>query len=69
VRKQLEKIKQARSSLERVRQKLLQPTVQALESGAGDVARAVECLQRVESSLATGGRHGPSAERAVRAEI
>ena len=69
MQRQLEKLKQARSSLEKVRQKLLQPTLQSLESGAADVARAVECLQRVESGLKSGGRNRVGAERAMRAEI
>ena len=65
---ELERIRQARGSVERVRQKLLQPTVQALESSAADVTRVVECLQQVETRLKSGGcRRG--AERAIRAEI
>ncbi len=66
---ELEKIGQARSSLEKVRQKLLQPSVQALESGAADVARAVECLQRVESCLKMGGPQRGRAGRAIRGQI
>lgn len=66
---ELEKIRQARSSLEKVRQKLLQPTVPALESGAADVDLAVECLQRVESCLKLGGRHSAGVGRAIRGEI
>ena len=65
---ELEKIRQARGSLEKVRQKLLQPTPQALESGAADVARAVECLRRVETSLHSGGRRRAGG-RAILAEI
>ncbi|HYL76994.1 MAG TPA: hypothetical protein VEU96_22455 [Bryobacteraceae bacterium] len=66
---ELEKIRQARGSLENVRQKLLQPSVQALECAAADVARAVECLQRVESCLKLGGRRRGGAEQAIRAQI
>jgi hypothetical protein len=69
VQLELEKIRQARGSLEKVRQKLLQPTVPSMESGAADVARAVECLQRVEACLKLGGPQRGSAGRAIRTEI
>jgi len=69
VQLELEKIGQARGNLEKVRQKLLQPTAQALESGASDVARAVQCLQRVESCLTLGGPQRGGAGQAIRAEI
>jgi hypothetical protein len=69
VQEQLERVRQARGSLAKVRAKLLRPSVEAMESCAGDVAKAVEHLQRVEAGLKSSSRRPLMAERAVRTEI
>jgi len=60
---------QARRSLEKVRIKLLRPTVEALDSSAGDLMAAVDSLQRLELDLASGGRHSAGSERPLELEI
>jgi len=44
--------------LEKVRIRLLRPTVEALDRGAADLSAAVECLRQLETSLTQAGRVG-----------
>jgi hypothetical protein len=60
---------QARRSLERVRVKLLRPTVESLDSSAGDLMAAVNSLRRLELDLASRGWRGPGSERPLELEI
>ncbi len=48
---EVERIRQARCILERIRGRLLQPTFQALDSSAADLNLAVECLGQLDVSL------------------
>ena len=69
MQEQLERVRQARRSLAKVRAKLLRPSVEAVESSAADVAKAVEHLQCVELALKSSSRRPLMAERGVRTEI
>ena len=53
---ELEQARQARRILEKVRTRLLRPTVEALDRGAADLSAAARCLQRLETCLTHGGR-------------
>ena len=64
--RQLERIRQARESLERVREKLLSPSAEALEAGALEVARAVDLLQGIAESDEDGKL---GVRQALRAEL
>jgi hypothetical protein len=55
VKAELEQARQARRILEKVRIRLLRPTVEALDHGAADLSAAVHCLQQLETSLTHGG--------------
>lgn len=48
---ELDSIRKARRSLDKLRTKLTRPTLESLDSGASDVLLAVECLQTLESRL------------------
>jgi hypothetical protein len=48
---EIERVRQARCILERMRGRLLRPTFQALDLSATDLKLAVECLQRLDVSL------------------
>jgi hypothetical protein len=48
---EVERVRQARCILERMRGRLLRPSLQALDSSAADLKLAVECLQRLDVSL------------------
>ena len=54
----LDQARRARHILEKVRVRLLHPTVEALNAGAEDLRLAVACLQQLETSLAKGERQG-----------
>ncbi|HEY6393425.1 MAG TPA: hypothetical protein VIX89_19235 [Bryobacteraceae bacterium] len=60
---------QARRSLEKVRIKLLRPTVEALDSSAGDLMTAVDSLRRLEMDLASDGWRGAGSERPLELQI
>ncbi len=60
---------QARRSLEKVRIKLLRPTVRNLDSSASDLMTAVDSLQRLELDLTSRGWRGAGSERALEFEI
>jgi len=64
---QLEGIRQARQSVERVREKLLNPSAEALEYGEAEAARAVEFLQGMEQSAREEGKLG--VRQSIRAEL
>jgi hypothetical protein len=49
--REVERVRQARCILERMRGRLLQPTFQALDSSAADLNLAVECLRQLDISL------------------
>lgn len=63
----LERIRQARESMHRVRIQLLHPTPEALERGAVDLARAVEVLNGLDSASSEMDQLG--VKQAVRAEL
>jgi hypothetical protein len=48
---EVERVRQARCILERVRGRLLRPSFQALDSSAADLNLAVECLRKLDVSL------------------
>ena len=54
--KWVDKAKQARRSLEKVRLKLLSPTIQAMDGSASELGVAVECLQKLEANFCSGQR-------------
>ena len=60
---------QARRSLEKVRRKLLRPTVKSLEGSASDLMAAVESLRQLEFNMTSRDRGGPGSERALAVEI
>lgn len=66
---QLEQVSQARISLQKVRSKLLRPSAAALDSGAGELTVALECMQRLEPMLAARDRSGVGAEQTLRLEM
>jgi hypothetical protein len=66
---ELDRARQARRSLQKVRLKLLSPTIRALDSSASDLGVAVECLQKLESGLATGQRRAPEWRRSLELEM
>jgi hypothetical protein len=47
---EVERVRQARCILERMRGRLLRPTFQALDSSAADLSQAVECLRQLDVS-------------------
>jgi len=69
VQEQLERVRQARRSLAKVRTRLLRPSIEAVERSAAEVARAVEHLQTVESGLKSRSHQPLSEGRAVRTEL
>jgi hypothetical protein len=68
VKAELEQARQARRILEKVRRRLLRPTVEALDCGAVDLSIAAQCLQRLEISLAQGERRA-AVRQALELEI
>ena len=52
-------VRQARCILERIHGRLLQPTFASLDSSAGDLKRAVECLQQLDVRLKSPVWQGP----------
>jgi hypothetical protein len=56
---EVERIRQARCILERIRGRLLQPTCASLGSSAADLKRAVECLQQLDVRLKSPIWQGP----------
>lgn len=66
---ELDKAKQARRSLEKVRLKLLSPTIQAMDSSTSDLGVAVECLKTLEVGFASGRRLTPEWRRLLEQEM
>lgn len=50
----MDKVRQARRSLDKVRLKLVAPTIQAMDSSTSDLGVAVECLKTLEVGFASG---------------
>lgn len=48
---EVERVRQARCILERMRGRLLRPSLQALDASSADLNLAVECLRRLDVSL------------------
>jgi hypothetical protein len=55
---EVERVRQARCILERMRGRLLRPGFQALEASAADLNLAVECLRQLDVSLKSPIWHG-----------
>ena len=66
---ELESVMQARRSLERVRIKLLRPTVETLDSSTWDLMAAVDSLRRLESDLSAPAWRTAGSEHALELEI
>jgi hypothetical protein len=66
---ELDRVKQARHSVERVRLGLLRPSVEAFDSAAADLTAAVECLGWLGSNPPLRARRGDGSERTLQAEI
>jgi len=67
--KWVDKAKQARRSLEKVRQKLLSPSIQAMDGSASELGVAVECLKQLEASFCSGQRLAPPGRRLLELEM
>jgi hypothetical protein len=66
---ELDKAKQARRSLEKVRLKLLSPTLQAMDSSASELGLAVDCLKTLEVGFISGRRLTPEWRRLLELEM
>ena len=66
---ELDKAKQARRSLEKVRLKLLTPSIQALDGSTSELGLAVECLKTLEVGFAAGRRLTPEWRRLLEVEM
>jgi hypothetical protein len=69
VNAELKSVMQARRSLEKVRVKLLRPTVKSLDSSASDLMTAVDSLRRLELDLSSRDWRGGGSERALEIEV
>jgi hypothetical protein len=69
VNAELKSVMQARRSLEKVRIKLLRPTVKSLDSSASDLMTAVDSLRRLELDLSSRDWRGRGSERALEIEV
>ena len=65
---EVERVRQARCILERMRGRLLRPTLDALDSSARDLNLAVECLKQLDVSLKSPIWQG-LARRKIEAEV
>ena len=66
---ELGKAKQARRSLEKVRRRLLNPTIQALDASAVDLGHAIDCMKELEKVCAAGRGWPPGWRRTLELEI
>lgn len=66
---ELDRVRQARRSLAKVREKLLRPTAKSVESSGADVAKAIECLQGLERQLQSEPRRMGPDRNALRSEL
>jgi len=64
---ELEQVKKARASLQKFRLKLLRPSVATLESGAADLAVAIEYLERIEPASRI--KRSPVLAQSLRLEV
>lgn len=55
---EIERVRQARCILEKIRGRLLRPTFESLDSSAADLNLAVECLRQLDVSLKSPIWHG-----------
>ena len=69
VKAELEQIRTVRRSLEKLRLKLLRPTVAGLESGLADLVTGLECLKRLEPVLALRDRRSGYHEQDLALEV
>lgn len=67
--KELEQIRQARSSLQKFRLRLLRPSIAALESGSADLVVALDCMKRLEPALASGVARPKAVDQSLQLEI
>ena len=67
--KWVDKAKQARRSLEKVRLQLLSPTRQAMDGSASELGVAVDCLQKLEANFCSGQRLAPPGRRLLEFEM
>jgi hypothetical protein len=67
-RQEIERVRQARCILERMRGRLLRPTLDALNASSVDLNLAVECLRQLDVSLQSPIWHG-LARRKVETEV
>jgi len=66
---ELGKAKQARRSLEKVRQRLLTPTIKSLNSGTIDLAEAIDCMKQLEKECLSNRGRPPGYRRALEQEM
>jgi len=66
---ELDKARQARRSLEKVRLKLLSPTIQAMDSSSTELGVAVDCLKTLEVGFTSGRRLTPEWRRLLELEM
>lgn len=66
---ELDKVKQARRSLDKVRLKLLSPSIQAMDGSTAELSIAVESLRTLEVSFAAGRRLTPEWRRLLEQEM
>jgi hypothetical protein len=66
---ELGKAKQARRSLEKVRQNLLTPTIKTLNSSTIDLAEAIDCMKQLEKECLSNQGRPPGLRRALEHEM
>jgi hypothetical protein len=69
VKTELDKARQARKSLGKVRLKLLSPSIRAMDSSTSDLAVAIDCLSELQTDFVSGQRRPPGWRRAMETEI
>jgi hypothetical protein len=67
-RQQIDRVRQARSTLERMRHRLMCPSVEAIDACAQDLSLAVECLRQLDVSAESPIWHGLT-RQVVEAEV
>jgi hypothetical protein len=60
---EVERVRQARITMERIRGRMLHPDFEAIESSARDLAAASECLRRIDTGFGSPIWHGPVRQR------
>jgi hypothetical protein len=69
LQQEVETIRKARRTLDKLCRKLMRPTREGLDSASADAAAAVKCLQDLESGLASGERRSAGRNGALETEI